>query len=96
MTTSAIVLSIVGGIIWGTFAGFAQFHWIYISSKKKIDKGLKPFGNPLRMLASAAALFLPAFINIYVFLATFGGFALGFALWWIWFRIKLSSGGKDA
>ncbi len=95
MTTLQITLSIIGGIIWGTGAGFVQFHWVYISSKKKIDKGLKPFGNPLRLIASAA-LFLPAFINIYALLATFGGFALGFALWWIWFRIKLSSGGKDA
>ncbi|MCK5743703.1 MAG: hypothetical protein KAH30_03125 [Caldisericia bacterium] len=96
MTTLAITFSIIGGLIWGGIAGFLQFHWLYKSSKKAITKGVKPISNPLRMFLFAGALFAPVIFGIYALLATFGGFALGFAVWWIWFKIHLSSGGKNA
>ena len=99
-----IYLYIAIGLIWGAFLGYMQFDWLYKSTKKALDKGRKPIMNPLRLLAVVAGLFLPALIHIIfpkfdyipMFLASFGGFVLGFALWWLWFKIKRSSGGKDA
>jgi len=90
-----ITLYIIGGIVWGGFLGFVHFQWIFSSSKKSVDKGLKPISNPLRMILTAGGLFLPAFINIIALLSSFGGFAIGFVVWWLWFRGKLTSGGNN-
>ncbi|HOO96286.1 MAG TPA: hypothetical protein PKV16_00785 [Caldisericia bacterium] len=97
-----IYLNVAVGLIWGAALGFVQFDWLYKSTKKAIDAGRKPIMNPLRMILVVAGLFLPALIHLifplydYIpaFLASFGGFVIGFALWWFWFKIKRSSGGN--
>ena len=89
------ILCIGGGVIWGGFLGFMHFQWIFSASKKSVGKGLRPISNPLRMILTAGGLFIPAFINLIALLSTFGGFAIGFAVWWLWFRGKLTSGGSN-
>ncbi|MBP6926719.1 MAG: hypothetical protein ABFD23_06905 [Caldisericales bacterium] len=89
-----IAIEIIGGAIWGCGLGFAWFHLLYLQTQKSFMKGQTVITNPLRLLIAALALFAPVLLGFYVLLASFGGFALGFGLWWIWFT-KFKRGGKN-
>jgi len=88
-----LTLQIVGGLIWGTALGFGWYELLYIQSKRAFEKSIAFASSPLRVLIAAAALFAPVFLGVPTLLSSFGGFALGFGLWWAWY--SRGRGGKN-
>lgn len=85
---------IFGGIVWGGGLGFLWFHILYLQTKKTFSAGHTLVTNPLRLFIFTVLLFVPVFLGYTALLAAFGGFALGFGIWWVWYS-RHTHGGSN-
>ncbi len=89
-----IFLEVFCGAFWGILLGFLWFHILYLQTQKAFKFGRTFFTNPLRLIIAALAMFVPIIFGVVVLLSSFGGFAIGFGIWWIWFS-KFKRGGSN-
>ncbi len=89
-----IFLEVFCGALWGGLLGFLWFHTLYLQTQKAFKEGRTFVTNPLRLIIAVLAMFAPVIFGFVVLLSSFGGFAIGFGLWWVWYS-KFKSGGSN-